>query len=71
MTPDEALLKAWLLGYGDDGWSAAVMAEAKQLLPILIAAGYAETNEATWDFTPKGAARAMELEKGAPEAGED
>jgi hypothetical protein len=47
------------------------MAEAEPVVPILIAAGYAETNEATWDFTPKGVARAMELEKAAPEVGED
>ena len=63
MTADEALLKAWLLGEGEDGWSDAVMAEAERLLPTLLAAGYAETEQATWKFTPKGAARAMELEK--------
>lgn len=63
MTPDEALLKVWLLGEGEDGWSDAVMAEVELLLPVLVAAGYAEIKEATWNFTAKGVARAMELDQ--------
>jgi hypothetical protein len=62
MRPDEALLQAWMLGYGENGWSEAVMDEAERLLPVLIEAGYAETKGATWHFTPNGVARAMELE---------
>jgi hypothetical protein len=64
MDADQALIEAWRLGEGEDGWSDAVMATAEHLLPILIAAGYVETKEATWNFTPEGMARAMELEAG-------
>jgi hypothetical protein len=70
VTADEVLLKAWLLGEGEDGWSYAVMAEAEHLLPTLVAAGYATTTEASWNFTAKGVARAMELEKAEPEVDE-
>jgi hypothetical protein len=65
MNADDALVEAWRLGEGEEGWSAAVMETAEHLLPTLIAAGYAETKDGTWNFTPKGAARAMELETGA------
>jgi hypothetical protein len=63
--PDEALMRAWSLG-DREGWSDAVMDEAEHLLPILIEAGYAETQGATWNFTPKGIAPAMELEGDSP-----
>jgi hypothetical protein len=63
MNPDDALLEAWNLGEDEDGWSDRVMEEAELLLPLLVAAGYAETKGATWNFTPKGVARAMELER--------
>ena len=62
MDADEALIAAWRLGEGDDGWSDAVMAEAELLLPILIDAGYAETRDNSWNFTAKGVERAMELD---------
>jgi hypothetical protein len=59
---DDALIRAWnLCDDHDDGWSDAVMAEAERLLPILIDAGYAKTKDATWNFTPKGIARACSL----------
>jgi hypothetical protein len=67
--PDEALIEAWNLGEGEEGWSDDVMEAAEHLLPILVAAGYAETKNATWNFTPKGVARAMELERGKSDAG--
>jgi hypothetical protein len=66
MKPDEALIRAWNLGEGKDGWSDSVIDEAESLLPILVEAGYAETEGATWKFTPKGAARAMELDGARP-----
>jgi hypothetical protein len=62
--PDAALLEAWELGMDDAGWTDAVMARAEQLLPTLIAAGYAETEGRTWRFTDAGAARAEELLSG-------
>jgi hypothetical protein len=60
--PDDALIKAWNLGEDEDGWSDAATDEADRLLPILIEAGFAETEGATWNFTVKGVARVMELE---------
>lgn len=39
MEADAALIAAWNLGEGDDGWSGAVMAQAGRLLPTLIEAG--------------------------------
>ena len=63
MDPDEALTRAWHLGEDEEGWSDAVMAEAELLLPVLIEAGYAETEGDTWTFTPEGVARAMELDR--------
>jgi hypothetical protein len=60
---DAALMQAWKLGEGDDGWSDAVIEEAERLLPTLIEAGCAETKDATWNFTAKGVARAMELDR--------
>jgi hypothetical protein len=59
---DEALIAAWNLGMDDAGWTDAVMDEAERLLPVLLQAGYAETQGRTWNFTPKGVARAMELQ---------
>jgi hypothetical protein len=35
MTADEALMEAWELGMGEDGWSDAVMDRAEELLPVL------------------------------------
>lgn len=60
---DEALVRAWGLGMDDAGYTDAVMDEMETLLPILIEAGYAESDPGhTWNFTPKGVARAEELE---------
>lgn len=64
MDVDDALIRAWNLGMDEEGWSDAVMAEADLLLPALIEAGYAAEKDATWNFTPKGVARAMALERG-------
>ncbi len=63
MDADAALTRAWSLGEGEDGWSDAVMGEAESLLPMLIEAGYVETKGNTWNFTPEGVARAMELDR--------
>jgi len=64
MDADEALLKAWLLGEDEDGWSDAVKEMAEQLLPTLIAAGYVWATDGKWNFTPEGVKRAMELDSG-------
>lgn len=58
---DNALIEAWELGEGPDGWSDAVMVRAEHLLPVLIDAGYAEAQGNVWNFTSKGVERAMEL----------
>jgi hypothetical protein len=64
MDADEALIEAWDLGMDDAGYSDAVIDRAEDLLPTLIAAGYAATDDtaATWWFTDKGVARAEKLE---------
>ena len=58
---DVALMEAWNLGERADGWSDTVMLEVERLLPVLIEAGYADAQGNTWNFTPKGVQRAMEL----------
>lgn len=65
MDADAALMQAWQLGMDEAGWTAAAMDEAERLLPILIHAGYAATDdeESKWWFTDKGVARAEELER--------
>jgi hypothetical protein len=45
------------------GWTRAVMDRAEELLPVLLAAGYAAEDRGTWRFTPAGVARAEELER--------
>ncbi|MFN0154361.1 MAG: hypothetical protein ACKVUT_08265 [Gaiella sp.] len=40
----------------------------EEMLPTLVAAGYAEADDHTWHFTQKGVERADEL---VPEASED
>ena len=40
----------------------AVYDELEPLIPILVDAGYAEADDYKWNFTPKGVARAKELE---------
>jgi hypothetical protein len=61
MDVDIALLRAYDLGMDDAGWTDEVMAEAEQLLPTLVAAGYASMDNETWRFTSAGVARAHEL----------
>ena len=65
MTADEALMEAWELGMGEDGWSDAVMDRTEELLPVLLEAGYAATDDdgSRWWFTDAGVARAEELER--------
>ena len=65
MDADAALMEAWDLGMDDAGWTDEVMEKAERLLPTLLAAGYAESDEAAaiWWFTPKGVARAEKLEQ--------
>jgi hypothetical protein len=67
MDADAALMVAWELGIGGAGWTGAVMDEVERLLPTLLQAGYAATDEeaATWWFTDKGVARAEQLEHAA------
>jgi hypothetical protein len=64
MDADTALLRAWNLGMDDEGWSDAVIDEAEPLIPILVKAGYAATDDdaQTWWFTAEGVARAEQLE---------
>jgi hypothetical protein len=56
---DEALSEAWTLA--DENYTAELYARFEELLPMLIQAGYADADEHTWHFTPKGVARANEL----------
>ena len=67
---DAALIAAWNLGMDDAGWSDAVMDEAERLLPILIEAQFAATNEGggTWWFTAAGVARAEQFERADADA---
>ncbi len=62
--PDSALMRAWDLGMGEDGWSDGVMGQAEELLPVLLAAGYAQSDGSTWHFSEAGVARAEALESG-------
>ena len=68
MEVDTTLLRASGLGLDEAGWTDAVMDEAEELLPALVEAGYAERDEWTWKFTPKGIARIDELQ---PEEDDD
>jgi hypothetical protein len=58
LTADEALRHAWSLGESD-----ADVHAAEQLLPWLLEAGYAETDDEAgiWGFTDRGIDRAREL----------
>jgi hypothetical protein len=62
---DTALMRAYNLGMDDAGWTDAVMDEAEELLPTLLEAGYAASDDeaGTWWFTAEGVARAEELER--------
>jgi hypothetical protein len=53
---DSALIRAWELGMDEDGWTDAVMEKAELLLPILLEAGYAATDDDlnSWSFTAEG-----------------
>lgn len=63
VNPDKALTEAWDLGMDEAGWTDAVMQRAEELLPALLAAGYAAADSGRWWFTPEGVARAEELEE--------
>jgi len=56
---DSALIRAWHLALED--YTDEIYAVFEQLLPSLVEAGYAEADEHTWHFTPRGVARAEEL----------
>jgi hypothetical protein len=56
---DQALIEAWELSLADH--TDQVEDRFEELLPALVRAGYAETDDFTWRFTPKGVARADEL----------
>ncbi len=63
---DAALVRAWDLGMGVEGWTDAVTDEAERLLPTLLTAGYAEVDGSTWRFSAAGIARAEVLETTQP-----
>jgi hypothetical protein len=74
MDVDTALLRAYDLGMDEAGWTEEVMEEADQLLPTLVAAGYAAVDDKTstsytWRFTPTGVARIRELRPGEDDEG--
>jgi hypothetical protein len=62
---DSALIRAWELGMDEDGWTDAVMEKAELLLPILLEAGYAATDDDlnSWSFTAEGVERADQIER--------
>jgi hypothetical protein len=53
------LVRAWRLAFRDNSDEGRVELEA--LLPALVAAGYVESDERIWSFTPRGVARVNEL----------
>jgi hypothetical protein len=61
-------MRAWNLVLDKEGWTDKVMDEAERLLPTLLDAGCAATDDdgSTWRFTREGVARATELEDGQP-----
>jgi hypothetical protein len=69
MNADEVLMRAWNFGMDEACWTDEVLDKAERLLPILVDAGYAATDDAAWIwwFTPEGVARAEELEDGQPD----
>ena len=56
---DEALAEAWKLA--DENYSDQLYARFAELVPTLVQAGHAKTDEYTWHFTRKGCERADEL----------
>lgn len=58
---DEALVRAWRLSVGD--MTDEVMDEFERLIPVLVAAGYAETDSDadSWCFSGRGIAQAEAL----------
>ena len=60
---DAALMLAWELF---DDHTEAALDEIERLIPILVAAGFAEAEDHAWHFTPRGVARAEELEAQEP-----
>jgi hypothetical protein len=56
---DEAHIAAWTLAL--ENHTPEVEARSEELPPTLIDAGYADADEHTRRFTPKGVARADEL----------
>ncbi len=59
VTADEVLTRAWSLGV--DGFTKDAGDELEALLLILITAGYAQTYEGAWNFTPEGVSRIADL----------
>jgi hypothetical protein len=56
---DAILVRAWQLAFGES--SDGGRAELESLLPALVAAGFVESDERIWNFTPGGVARVNEL----------
>jgi hypothetical protein len=59
MNADEALRRAWPLLVEDA--TDEVMDELETLIPVLVEAGYAESDDYIWRTTPAAHARAAEL----------
>jgi hypothetical protein len=57
---DVTLQRAWQLAFRSD--TPEGRGELESLLPALVAAGYVETGETAWGFTPAGIARINELQ---------
>ena len=60
---DVALRRVWELFVEDP--TDKIEDEMEALLPTLIVAGYVDATEDRWNFTPKGVARAKQLESDA------
>ena len=57
---DVILERAWKLAFRSDTQEGR--SELESLLPALAAAGYVESGETMWGFTPAGIARINELQ---------
>jgi hypothetical protein len=68
MDPDIALLEAWSLDEEADPLTAEIVERERQLLPLLVRAGYAEVQPgeddfSVWSFTPQAKTRVRQLQQ--------
>ena len=69
MHADEALLAAWPLEDNAEGWTEEALERVEWVLPTLIGAGYAKTDEVgspplpVWCFTERGVSRWCEIRR--------